>query len=102
MKPGLPLGIVQDAEFDGETVPFEPGGTLALFTDGLIETPRLPDPIHTPDFLRELLNAHSGSAAEVSHKITDSLFFKPSIEVEDDLTLIVARHTGQHVAASVH
>jgi serine phosphatase RsbU (regulator of sigma subunit) len=97
-KPSLPLGIMRDAVFESETVPFEPGGALVLYTDGLIETPRPPDPIFTPDSLRALLNAFPrGNAAELSNKITSALFFEPAIEVDDDLTMIVAMHTGLSV-----
>ncbi len=98
-KPSLPLGILQDAVFESETVPFEPGGALVLYTDGLIETPRPPDPIFTPELLKALLNAFpKGGAAEVSDKITSALFFEPTIEADDDLTLIVAKHTGATVS----
>lgn len=102
-KPGLPLGIMRNAVFESETVPFQPGGVLVLYTDGLIETPRPPDTIFTPNSLRQLLNACSGgSAAEISSKITSAQFFDPSIEVEDDLTLIVARHTGEGTGSSLN
>ncbi len=95
-KPSLPLGIMRDTVFESETLPLEPGGTLVLYTDGLIETPRPPDPVFSPDSLIALLNAFpEGSATELSNKITSALFFEPSIEVDDDLTLIVARHTGE-------
>ena len=49
-KPGLPLGIMSDAVFESDIIPFEPGGALLLYTDGLIETPKPPDPIFTPEF----------------------------------------------------
>ncbi len=97
-KPGLPLGITRNAVFESETIPFEPGGALVLYTDGLVETPRPPDPIFTPESLSALLNAFpAGSAAELSTKITSALFFDPSIDVDDDLTLVVAKHTGKRI-----
>ena len=95
-EPGLPLGIMHNANFESKTLPFEPGGVLALYSDGLVETPRPPDPIFTPESLRTLLNTFpEGSAAELSNKITSALFFEPTIKADDDLTLIVARHTGE-------
>jgi sigma-B regulation protein RsbU (phosphoserine phosphatase) len=97
-KPSLPLGVIRNAIFESETLPFEPGGALVLYTDGLIETPRPPDPIFTPDSLRTLLDAFpAGSAAELSDKITSALFFDPTIKADDDLTLIVAKHTGEGI-----
>ena len=97
-KPGLPLGIVRNTAFESEKVSFEPGGTLVLYSDGLTETPRPPDPIFTSASLRRLLNASpGGSAFEISNRITSTLFADPSIEVDDDLTLIVAKHTGERI-----
>ena len=52
--------------------------------------------------MKQLLNEFSeGSASEISSKITSAQFFDPSIEVEDDLTLIVARHTGEGARPSL-
>ncbi len=97
-KPGLPLGIVPNATFESETVPFEPGGALVLYTDGLIETPRHPEPIFTPAGLKELLNAFpEDSAAEMIERIEADLFDGSEVELEDDLTLVVARHTGEEM-----
>jgi len=46
--------------------------------------------------LRALLNTFpEGSAAELSNKITSALFFDPTTKADDDLTLIVAKHTGE-------
>jgi serine phosphatase RsbU (regulator of sigma subunit) len=101
-KPGLPLGIMRNTVFESETVPFEPGATLVLYTDGLTETPRPPHPTFTSDSLKRFLNASpGGSALEISNKITNALFFNPSIEVDDDLTLIVAKHTGERTDPSL-
>ena len=100
-KPGLPLGIMRNTAFESETVPFEPGGTLVLYTDGLTETPRPPHPIFTCGSLRRFLNASpGGSAFEISNRIRSALFFEPSIEIDDDLTLIVAKHTGERIDPS--
>ena len=97
-EPALPLGIVHNALFESKTLPFRAGATLALYSDGIVETPRPPDQAFTPESLRALLNAFpEGSAAELSHKITSALFFEPTIKSDDDLTLIVAKHTGEHM-----
>lgn len=102
-KPGLPLGIMRNAVFESETVPFEPGGTLVLYTDGLTETPRPPHPTFTSDSLKRFLNASPGGGAlDISNRITNALFFNPSIEVDDDLTLIVAKHTGERTDPSLN
>jgi serine phosphatase RsbU (regulator of sigma subunit) len=95
-KPGLPLGVLRDASYESETLPFEPGGALVLYTDGLIETPRHPKPIFTPGALSELLNAFPrDSAAGMRQRIAAALFSDGEALLEDDLTLVAARHTGE-------
>ncbi|MEU9029743.1 GAF domain-containing SpoIIE family protein phosphatase [Streptomyces sp. NPDC048383] len=39
LRPGLLLGIDPDAVYDSTEIPFPPGTLLALYTDGLVETP---------------------------------------------------------------
>jgi hypothetical protein len=101
MEPALPLGITSDAVYENETVLFEPGAVLVLYTDALIETPRGPAPILTPERLQHLLNAvPGGSAAEIEQRIRRALFSQSAFELEDDLTLVVARHTGERADTS--
>lgn len=102
IKPGLPLGIIRNPMYESKTAPFEPGGALVLYTDALIETPRDPHPILSPGSLQQLLSASSGiSAGEMQERIISALFSEPKLELEDDLTLIVAAHTGEGMGASL-
>ncbi|MGC2999329.1 SpoIIE family protein phosphatase [Streptomyces sp. G35A] len=39
VRPGPPLGVDPDADFPVSGIPLTPGLTLALYTDGLVETP---------------------------------------------------------------
>ncbi|WP_049573943.1 SpoIIE family protein phosphatase [Streptomyces sp. SBT349] len=39
LRPGLPLGIDSRAEYHADQIPLPTGAVLALYTDGLIETP---------------------------------------------------------------
>jgi serine phosphatase RsbU (regulator of sigma subunit) len=39
MPPGLLLGIDPDADYPSVEIPLTPGTVLALYTDGLVETP---------------------------------------------------------------
>ncbi|MBD3579998.1 SpoIIE family protein phosphatase [Streptomyces sp. KD18] len=41
LPPGLLLGIDPDAGYTAAEIPFEPGSLLALYTDGLVESPAL-------------------------------------------------------------
>ncbi len=100
-KPGLPLGIMSNTVYESETVPFEPGGALVLYSDALVETPTQPYPVLTPEGLQRLLDATpAGSATEMQERIKRTLFAEPAVELEDDLTLVVARHTGERMGSS--
>lgn len=95
-RPNLPLGILADADYGSDKVPFQEGGVLVLYTDGVIETPKPPQSVFTPASLREFLNAsRQGAAFDMLQNITSRLFSEPTVKANDDLTLIVARHTGE-------
>ncbi len=92
----LPLGILNDVVYESETVPFHAGGVLALYTDGLVETPRPPNSMLTTDGLRELLDneEQKKDAGHICRNVVDRLFSAPLTDVVDDITLIIAKHTG--------
>jgi sigma-B regulation protein RsbU (phosphoserine phosphatase) len=97
-RPALPLGVMSNVVYESETLPFEPGGALVLYSDALIETPKQPYPVLTPEGLQRLLNAApTGSATEMQERIMRALLIEPAIELDDDLTLVVARHTGERM-----
>jgi serine phosphatase RsbU (regulator of sigma subunit) len=101
-KPSLPLGVMSNGDYESETVPFEAGGALVLYSDALIETPQQPHPFLTPDALLDLLSAAPGlSASEMQSRIERALFGGKEVALEDDLTLIVARHTGAKTGDSL-
>ena len=92
----LPLGILPSATYESNAAPFLPGGELILYSDGLIETPKPPRSILTTDRLRELLDQLNGgeNALQLCQSILGRLFAEPSVKAVDDITLVVARHTG--------
>jgi sigma-B regulation protein RsbU (phosphoserine phosphatase) len=94
-QPSLPLGIVRDMTYESRTVAFLPGGGLALYTDGLIETPKPPQNLYTPESLKELLNnSNQSSVFQLCQGLVGELFSNPAVKAEDDITLIIAKHTG--------
>ena len=95
-KPAVPLGILQSAVYESETLPFQPGATLVLYTDALIETPRPPNQIFTPESLKRLVSMDpSRSAAELRAKIMNALLVDPTVPIDDDITLVIALHTNE-------
>ena len=93
-QPNLPLGIVRDVAYESQTVAFCPGGGLVLYSDGFVETPKLPRSLFTTNSLRELLNTTNQAT---SLRLCQGLlgkFSKPAIEADDDITLVIAKFTG--------
>jgi len=94
-QPSFPLGIIPQANYERHSAPFREGGVLVLYTDGLTEMPRPPHSIFTAESLREHLDEGKGKASLSTVKsVVSRLFQRPELEVHDDITLIVARHTG--------
>ncbi len=92
----LPLGIIRDAAYESKAIPFFKGGSLILFTDGLVETPRPPKSILTTDCLREFLSKAepNKNADQLCHSVIGHLFSEPATKALDDITLVIAKHTG--------
>ena len=95
-KPGLPLGLMCGGTYDFETLPFQPGGALLFYTDALIETPKPPKSIFTADSLRDYVNEadRTQNAMQICQSVISKVCSNKSVRLDDDLTLIVARHIG--------
>jgi sigma-B regulation protein RsbU (phosphoserine phosphatase) len=94
-QPSLPLGIIPDATYEQRTAPFLKGGVLALYTDGLTETPRPPHSIFTAESLKEHLEAGKcNTSLAAVESIVNRLFQRPGTKANDDITLVVATHTS--------
>lgn len=91
-----PLGIVRNATYVNERIPFGPGGALVLYSDGVTETPRPPHSIYTSESLKDYCDqgAKNESTADITDRIVRKLFNRGAAEVHDDIALIVAKHTG--------
>jgi hypothetical protein len=90
-KPGLPLGVVPDEAYGGKSVPFNEGGALVLYTDGLIEAPRPPHSIFTTETLRDYLDARTRLT---SQEVCESILSRLEGQATDDTTLVIAKCTG--------
>jgi serine phosphatase RsbU (regulator of sigma subunit)/anti-sigma regulatory factor (Ser/Thr protein kinase) len=83
---GMPLGVSELARYKAQTFAFEPGATLLLYTDGLVETRS--EPIDAGlDRLRALATENGGVEA-LCARIVSRLV--PS-ERHDDVALLAAR-----------
>jgi serine phosphatase RsbU (regulator of sigma subunit) len=90
---GFPLGLLQEAVFEEETLVLEAGDTLVMVTDGITEA--LEDSARAPiDIITEQVRKHRQSARAVCHTVMSlALQGKGPAGVEhweDDRTVVVA------------
>ncbi|RSS79154.1 PP2C family protein-serine/threonine phosphatase [Streptomyces sp. WAC06614] len=99
LPPGLLLGIDPEATYTATEFPFPPGSLLALYTDGLVETPG--------GDLGEAIRAtaaHLGEAAAAATSVedlADALVHRSqgTAARTDDIALLLLRSTGPATAA---
>jgi hypothetical protein len=92
LPPGLPLGL-EAGTFESTLVSLPPGATLALFTDGLVESRArsLDDGLAA---LRDLLCAALADSAAPLTEAGDAVTQALRPRGEDDITLVLARVRG--------
>lgn len=92
---GLPLGIAAH-RYATKTLPFHAQDTLMLYSDALIESPRVKDAsCFTEDQLLALMATHEGQSAQQQLKRIVSAFQRAtSSSVQDDLTLCLCRNSA--------
>lgn len=85
VRGGIPLGVSDIARYEAETLPFEPGTTVLLYTDGLVET-RGESIDHGLERLRALA-AHNGNVESLCMKLVSQLV---PHERADDVAMLAA------------
>ncbi len=88
--PGMSLGLWEVIALDEQTVRFEPGSTLLLFTDGMTDCR---DPNGVPFGLGRITAALSGMAGLPAQEVCDSLLstlmsYQNGAGQDDDVTLV--------------
>jgi sigma-B regulation protein RsbU (phosphoserine phosphatase) len=88
------LGLIEDFEYDHQTLVFEPGGILVLYTDGISEAMDRNSNEFSDDRLREflLISAHASPDAIVKGLIEEVHAFAAGVPQSDDITTLVVRH----------
>jgi len=94
VKGGVVVGILEDAEFEEETVTLQPGDRLVFYTDGVSEAEGPTGELYGEDRLYDLITSlpKSLSAREVADRIVASVRdYLGGLEAGDDITLMVLR-----------
>jgi hypothetical protein len=96
---GPVLGLLADAQFHQSSVRFEPGDTLVLYSDGIVEAADANDEQFGEERLQELVGeCITQSPAEIRGRILAAVNrFTGNAELSDDRTLVVVRYEGAAV-----
>ena len=94
VRGGVVVGILEDAQFEEETVTLRPGDRLVFYTDGVSEAANPAGDLYGEDRLYDLITSmpRDLSAREVTDRIVESVNqFLDGAEAGDDITLMVLR-----------
>lgn len=92
----FPVGLIQEARFEAESVQLEPGDTLLLFSDGVTEAEDPEGNEFGVPRLSELLAEHENAPLdELQHNVLEAVdHFCRGAAQADDITVVVARYLG--------
>ncbi|MFC5835257.1 SpoIIE family protein phosphatase [Nonomuraea insulae] len=90
VAPGLLLGVDTDVDYSTLEVPFPPGALLALYTDGLVETPG----VDIDDAIGALAARLTDASEESLHQLSNTLLGPAphTMRRTDDIALLLLEH----------
>jgi sigma-B regulation protein RsbU (phosphoserine phosphatase) len=90
---GLPVGLLERAEYDEIEFAAEPGDVIVLYSDGVSDQPNAADVPYGDSRLVEFLSAHVELSAQqiASGLLADIVQYRGATPVHDDQTVIVLK-----------
>jgi len=90
---GFLLGMMSGMEYEEKRLVLEPGDTLVLFTDGVLESPDAQGtPFGREGILRSLASRLGAGPGELSDGLfADLLAWSQGVEASDDVTILMAQ-----------
>jgi phosphoserine phosphatase RsbU/P len=90
---GLPLGLFCDARYELRSLPFEPGDSLVVYSDGISEAQDGEGNAYEEERLVRALDGHStrDAVALVDGVLRDVARFRGKGPQQDDMTLLIVR-----------
>ena len=94
---GVPLGMIEDADYDEVTAELRPNDCLLLLSDGATEIHNSRDEMLGVNGLVRILKAHNYPQAPLPTKAVEDelLRYSNAIRLADDVTFIEARFMGE-------
>lgn len=91
---GIALGILEDMQFNTNTIQLKPNDAIFLFTDGVTEAFNVEDQLYSEERLEKLLNSLSReSVTEIANKIVADVHeYSTNVQQSDDITVLVLRY----------
>jgi sigma-B regulation protein RsbU (phosphoserine phosphatase) len=93
---GLPVGVMSDSPYRTLRVDLDPGETMFLYSDGLIEGTNRAGELYGSERLADLLGTMHGRspAAIAASCLADASTFQDGTQRADDLTIMVLRRSN--------
>jgi sigma-B regulation protein RsbU (phosphoserine phosphatase) len=94
---GVPLGLLEDRQYEEVQFQTEPGDTILFWSDGVPDQLNAQDEDYSSARLTRLLKAHGNEAPK---NIADTIIadldkFRDGTPISDDQTLLVMRVSGE-------
>lgn len=93
---GMPVGLMEGAEFALETLRLAPGDRVVIYSDGVTEAQNQKREFFGKKRLNEILKAHAGESCSAIHEaILESVTaFTEGAPQSDDITVVVLEYRG--------
>ncbi|HPI36681.1 MAG TPA: SpoIIE family protein phosphatase [Ignavibacteriaceae bacterium] len=93
---GIALGIMEDMEYNSNTIKLNPGDSIFLFTDGVTEAFDVADELYSEERLEKLLaTLTSESVSEIASKVVADVHrYSTDVQQSDDITVLSLRYSG--------
>ncbi len=95
-KPGLPLGVMEDATYISEEFTLLNGEKIVMYTDGITEATNITEDFYKEDKLMKILKAASNlPSKETANIVIENVkAFSGLAEQSDDITLLIVQFTN--------
>ena len=86
----IPIGIMEDVEYESFTFTLQPGDSITMYTDGLNEAANPDGELFTMEAIEELVRAHQEPAQQRGERILESITtFMQGEQPDDDMCLVI-------------
>ena len=93
---GMPVGLMEGAEFTVESLQLAPGDRVVIYSDGVTEAENQKQEFFGKKRLGEILNAHAGESCNAIHDAIQEgvAAFTEGAPQSDDITVVVLEYRG--------